>query len=85
MPQRIERATRLLLVTAILLMPWTAVAQQPSASPSVPVGGGFGRLVRFHERPVNVQAQGFYNVVKPDDDPTADWTLRLQVQLLFPK
>ena len=32
--QRIERATRLLLVTAILVVPWTAVAQQPSAPPS---------------------------------------------------
>ena len=32
--QRIERATGLLLVTALLVMPWTAVAQQPSAPPS---------------------------------------------------
>jgi hypothetical protein len=32
--RRIKRATRLLLVTAILVMPWTAVAQQPSAPPS---------------------------------------------------
>jgi hypothetical protein len=32
--QRIERATRLLLVTAALVMPWTALAQQPSAPPS---------------------------------------------------
>lgn len=35
--------------------------------------------------PVNLQTQAFYNVVKPDDDPAADWTLRLQVQFLFPK
>ena len=32
--QRIERATGLLLVTAILVMPWAAVAQQPSAPPA---------------------------------------------------
>jgi hypothetical protein len=35
--------------------------------------------------PVNLPTQAFYNVVKPDDDPTADWTLRLQVQFLFPE
>ena len=28
---------------------------------------------------------GVRNVVKPDDDSTTDWTLRLQVQFLFPK
>jgi hypothetical protein len=52
---------------------------------TVPLGGGIGRLIRIHKLPVNLQAQAFYNVVKPDDDPTADWTLRLQVQFLFPK
>jgi hypothetical protein len=52
---------------------------------TVPLGGGFGRLIRIHKLPVNLQAQAFYNVVKPDDAPTADWTLRLQVQFLFPK
>jgi hypothetical protein len=49
----------------------------------------FGRQLRpsdpDRQAAVNVQAQAFYNVVKPDDDPTADWTLRLQVQFLFPK
>ena len=52
---------------------------------TVPVGGGFGRIMKFGKQPVNLQAQAFYNVVKPDDDATADWTLRLQVQFLFPK
>jgi hypothetical protein len=52
---------------------------------TVPMGGGFGRLIRIGKLPVNLQAQAFYNVVKPDDGPTADWTLRLQVQFLFPK
>lgn len=52
---------------------------------TVPVGGGLGRLIRIGKLPVNLQAQAFYNVVKPDDDATADWTLRLQVQFLFPK
>jgi hypothetical protein len=52
---------------------------------TVPMGGGFGRIMKFGEQPVNLQTQAFYNVVKPDDDATADWTLRLQVQFLFPK
>jgi hypothetical protein len=52
---------------------------------TVPLGGGFGRIMKFGKQPVNLQAQAFYNVVKPDDAPTADWTLRLQVQFLFPK
>jgi hypothetical protein len=49
------------------------------------VGGGGGRIIRIGKLPVNLNAQAFANVVKPDDDPTADWTLRLQVQFLFPK
>ena len=52
---------------------------------TVPVGGGGGRIIRIGKLPVNLNAQAFANVVKPDDDPTADWTLRLQVQFLFPK
>ena len=52
---------------------------------TVPVGGGFGRLIRIGKLPVNLQIQAYDNVVKPDDAPTADWTLRLQVQFLFPK
>ena len=52
---------------------------------TVPMGGGFGRLIRLGKLPVNLQAQAFYNVVKPEDDPAPDWTLRLQVQFLFPK
>lgn len=52
---------------------------------TVPLGGGFGRLIRLGKLPVNFQVQAFRNVVKPDDDATADWTLRLQVQFLFPE
>lgn len=52
---------------------------------TVPVGGGFDRIMRIGKQPINLQVQTFYNVVKPDDAPTADWTLGLQVQLLIPK
>lgn len=49
---------------------------------TVPVGGGFGKIVHLGKLPINLQLQGFYNTVKPDD--AADWQLRFQVQLLFP-
>jgi hypothetical protein len=50
---------------------------------TVPLGGGFGRLVKVGKMPVNFQLQAFSNVVHPDYGP--DWSLRFQIQLLFPK
>ncbi|MHC4647213.1 MAG: neuromedin U [Planctomycetota bacterium] len=50
---------------------------------TVPVGGGIGKIVRLGKLPVNMSCQAFYNVEKPRYGP--DWTLRLQLQLLFPK
>jgi hypothetical protein len=50
---------------------------------TVPVGGGIGKLVRFGKQPVDIKAQAFWNVEKPDG--AADWTLQLQFKLLFPK
>ena len=44
---------------------------------TVPVGGGGGRIIRIGKLPVNLQAQAFANVVKPDDDATADLDPRL--------
>jgi hypothetical protein len=32
----------------------------------VPVGGGGGRIIRIGKLPVNLNAQAFENVVKPD-------------------
>jgi len=49
----------------------------------IPFGGGAGKVVRFGKLPVNIQAQVFYNVVKPDN--YGDWSLRLQAQLMLPK
>jgi len=51
---------------------------------TVPFGGGVGRLFRIGKLPVNMSLQAFYNVEKPDD-LGPDWTLRFQVQTLFPK
>ena len=49
----------------------------------IPFGGGFGKLVRFGKRPVNMTLQAYYNVEKPASGP--DWSIRFQIQLLFPK
>ncbi len=40
---------------------------------TIPFGGGFGRLFRIGKLPVNMQAQAFYNVEKPDIIGP-DWT-----------
>jgi hypothetical protein len=79
-----QRWTRLLPFAAVLSMPWRRSRSSLPLRWTVPVGGGFGRLTRFGKLPVNLQTQAFYNVVKPGDAATADWTLRLQVQFLFP-
>jgi hypothetical protein len=50
---------------------------------TVPVGLGIGQITRFGKQPVNMQASAYYNVKKPDFG--ADWQLRLQLQLMFPK
>jgi hypothetical protein len=50
---------------------------------TVPFGGGVGKIFRIGKQPMNAQVQAFYNVSKPDNGP--DWSLRLQLQFLFPK
>ena len=50
---------------------------------TVPFGGGVGKIFKIGKQPLNAQVQAFYNVEKPDGG--AGWTLRLQLQLLFPK
>jgi hypothetical protein len=51
---------------------------------TIPVGGGFGRVFRMGRQPVNAQVQAFYNVEKPDD-LGPEWSIRFQLQLMFPK
>ena len=50
---------------------------------TVPFGGGAGKIFKVGKQAMNAQVQAFYNVEKPQFG--ADWTLRLQLQLLFPK
>ena len=50
---------------------------------TVPVGGGFGKIFRIGDQPINASVQGFYNAEHPTIGP--EWTARFQLQLLFPK
>jgi hypothetical protein len=50
---------------------------------TVPLGGGVGKIFHFGKLPVNTFLQAYYNVVKPDYQ--ANWQIRFQVQLMFPK
>ena len=49
---------------------------------TVPLGGGAGRRFNLGKQPVNVQSQAYGNVERPRYGP--DWSLRFQVQFLFP-
>ncbi|MCZ6565304.1 MAG: neuromedin U [Gammaproteobacteria bacterium] len=51
---------------------------------TVPVGGGFGRVFRVGQQNLNMQLQSFYNIEEPDDIGP-EWSIRFQVQFLFPK
>lgn len=55
----------------------------PGAKWTVPAGGGFGRLFKVGELPVNASLAAYYNVETPKGG--AKWQARFQVQLLFPR
>ena len=50
---------------------------------TVPIGGGVGKIHKIGKQPVNISAKAYYNVEAPETG--SDWTLSLQMQLLFPK
>jgi len=49
----------------------------------IPFGGGAGKVIKIGKLPININAQVYYNAVKPDG--IGDWQSRIQVQFLFPK
>ena len=54
---------------------------------TVPVGAGFGRVFVIGTQPVNASLSAYYNAVKPEikgQTLLGDWTIRAQVQFLFP-
>jgi hypothetical protein len=50
---------------------------------TVPFGGGVGRIMKFGNQPVNLQAQFYGNAKYPRFG--SPWSMRLQIAFLFPK
>ena len=50
---------------------------------TLPLGGGVGKIFHFGKLPMNTSIAAYCNVVKPDFG--ANWQVRAQVQLMFPK
>jgi hypothetical protein len=62
---------------------WEAFGSNSSNRWVIPIGGGFGKIVKTGGPPLNMNLQGYYNVVNPEQG--SDWQLRFTVALLFPK
>jgi hypothetical protein len=50
---------------------------------TVPIGAGFGRVFAIGQQPINMSAAAYWNAIRPEG--AAEWTLRLQMSLLFPR
>ena len=50
---------------------------------TVPIGGGFGKLFRIGNQPINANLQAYYMVERPDNAP--DRQIVGTVVFLFPK
>jgi hypothetical protein len=50
---------------------------------TVPMGGGIGKVFRVGKQPMNAQAQYFYNLHEPE--VSGNWSVRFQLQFMFPK
>ncbi len=59
---------------------WTA---RPDHQVLLPLGGGIGKLFHLGNVALNAEVSAYYNVMKRDLD--ADWQLRVQFQVLFPR
>jgi hypothetical protein len=64
----------------IITADWRAT---PGNKWTVPIGGGGGKILHIGQQAVNAYVQAFDDVVRPHEGGT--WTLRAQVQLLFPR
>jgi hypothetical protein len=69
-----------LTYSPIIMADWTAPSGQQW---TVPVGGGFGRVFKIEGQAYNASISGYYNAVHPNN--AADWQLRVQFALLFPR
>ena len=68
-----------LTTSPIITSNWLAA---PGQQWTVPIGGGFGRVFKVGDQPVNASIAGYYNAINPTGAP--DWQLRAQLSLLFP-
>jgi hypothetical protein len=50
---------------------------------TAPMGGGGGKILKIGSQRVNASVQAFDNVVRPHE--AGNWTVRVQIQLLFPR
>lgn len=50
---------------------------------TIPVGGGFGKVFKIGNQPINSRLEAYYNVVQPDGAP--QWNIAWTWQFLFPK
>jgi len=69
-----------LTYSPIITADWKAASSQRW---TVPLGVGVGRVFKIDGQAFNAQIAAYYNAVRPDN--VADWQLRLQLVLLFPK
>ena len=51
---------------------------------TVPLGGGFGKIFKIGDQPINAQLSLYNNVITPDDYGP-EWQVRAQIQFMFPK
>ena len=51
---------------------------------TVPVGGGFGRVMLVGRQPINMNVQAFYNLEKPNNIGP-EWSMRATLQFMFPR
>jgi hypothetical protein len=75
-----DKPGRYLTFAPIITANWEASS---SNTWTVPLGLGIGQIMKFGEQPVNIQVSYYYNVERPAN--AANYQIRLQVQLLFPK
>jgi hypothetical protein len=67
----------------IITANWEAFGSNSSDRWVIPIGAGFGKIIKTGGPPLNFNLSGYYNVVSPYQG--SDWQLRFQVALLFPK
>ena len=69
-----------LVSSPIITANWEAASGEQWVAP---LGGGAGKFIRLGRRGIDLQGQVFYNAIRPEMRPHAQWSLRIQLQFLF--